>query len=200
MLYFVMHDNVKLTPTLPLCSVQTVGVEPHCVVSFDFDPQGDDEISLKMGEKVTLLERIGDDWFRGKIGTREGIFPNTFVDVIIDLPSAGATPSTAKARYDFAADDADELSFKVSEVEGVNKLECLLLFRTSISINHHKCSVWNFTGTHFLGMRSSYCFACLLCLNTQKAKIKALNTNLNDLDITLVIIVWSRKLLSGLIF
>ncbi|XP_793803.2 SH3 domain-containing protein 19 isoform X1 [Strongylocentrotus purpuratus] len=95
---------------------ETSGVDPHCVVSFDFEPAGEDEIKLKAGEKVTLLERIGEDWLRGKVDSREGIFPRSFVDVIIDLPSAGATPSTAKALHDFDAEDADELNFKADDV------------------------------------------------------------------------------------
>ncbi|XP_071495159.1 uncharacterized protein [Diadema antillarum] len=96
--------------------LQNSGVEPHCVVSFDFDAQNDDEINLKAGEKITLLERIGDDWVRGKIDSREGIFPLSFVDVIIDLPSAGATASEGKALYDFMAEADDELSFKTGDV------------------------------------------------------------------------------------
>lgn len=101
--------------------IGNTGVEPHCVVSFDFEAAGDDEINLKAGEKITLLERIGDDWLRGKVDSREGIFPRSFVDVIIDLPSAGATPSTAKALFDFAAEEGDELSFKSGDVIAITE-------------------------------------------------------------------------------
>nr|XP_054754921.1 SH3 domain-containing protein 19-like [Lytechinus pictus] len=112
----------RTPPGLPQATdIETSGVDPHCVVSFDFEPAGDDEIRLKAGEMVILLERIGDEWLRGKVDSREGIFPRSFVDVVIDLPSAGATPSTAKALHDFDAEDTDELTFKAGDVISITE-------------------------------------------------------------------------------
>ncbi len=35
---------------------------------------------------IILLERIGDQWARGEVEGRVGIFPLDFVEVIEDLP------------------------------------------------------------------------------------------------------------------
>jgi hypothetical protein len=39
------------------------------------------EFCLK-GEKVSILRRIDANWFEGYIGSREGIFPVRYVDII----------------------------------------------------------------------------------------------------------------------
>jgi hypothetical protein len=39
------------------------------------------ELRLK-GEKVSILRRIDANWFEGYIGSREGIFPLRYVDII----------------------------------------------------------------------------------------------------------------------
>lgn len=40
-------------------------------------------MSLNKGELVTLTRRVDDNWFEGKIANRKGIFPVSYVEVII---------------------------------------------------------------------------------------------------------------------
>ena len=49
---------------------------------FDFDGEGSEDLSFKEGDVITLLERIGDQWARGEVDERTGIFPLDFVEVI----------------------------------------------------------------------------------------------------------------------
>ncbi len=37
-------------------------------------------------ELIETLEKVDDDWMKGRIGEREGIFPSSFVKVISDVP------------------------------------------------------------------------------------------------------------------
>ncbi len=37
-------------------------------------------------ELIETLEKVDDDWMKGRIGEREGIFPISFVKVISDIP------------------------------------------------------------------------------------------------------------------
>ncbi len=37
-----------------------------------------------LGEMVTLTRRVDKNWFEGRIGSRKGIFPASYVDVICE--------------------------------------------------------------------------------------------------------------------
>ncbi len=37
-------------------------------------------------ELIETLEKVDDDWMKGRIGEREGMFPISFVKVISDIP------------------------------------------------------------------------------------------------------------------
>ena len=103
-------------PTVPTPS------GPHCVVEFPFEAAGPGELSLSKGEVVELLERVGDNWFKGRLAGIEGIFPTNFVNVVVDLPPGGGAgggvdtptlgPNMAAAVADFDGMEG-ELSFKV---------------------------------------------------------------------------------------
>lgn len=36
------------------------------------------------GEVVTLTRRVDDNWYEGRIGNRKGIFPISYVEVIME--------------------------------------------------------------------------------------------------------------------
>ena len=43
-----------------------------------------DELSLKAGDLIMLKSRVGSDWLRGRtINGKEGIFPKSFVEVVV---------------------------------------------------------------------------------------------------------------------
>jgi mitogen-activated protein kinase kinase kinase 9 len=55
-----------------------------CTAQFDYDAQGEDELSLRRGQVVEILSKdakiSGDEgWWTGKIGDKVGIFPSNFV-------------------------------------------------------------------------------------------------------------------------
>ena len=60
-----------------------------------FSAEGPDELTIAPGETIELLERVGSEWMRGRLGDKEGIFPIQYVEVKVDLPpiGAGGTPS-----------------------------------------------------------------------------------------------------------
>ncbi|CAG8485506.1 4397_t:CDS:2 [Funneliformis mosseae] len=59
-------------------------VEPKAEVMYDYDADGDDEISLIKSEHVTILEKIDEDgWWKGRNEQGQiGIFPSTYVKEI----------------------------------------------------------------------------------------------------------------------
>ncbi|XP_062435800.1 sorbin and SH3 domain-containing protein 1 isoform X5 [Rhea pennata] len=54
------------------------------VAKFNFNGDTQVEMSFRKGERITLIRRVDENWYEGKIsGTnRQGIFPVTYVDVL----------------------------------------------------------------------------------------------------------------------
>ncbi|KFV09835.1 SH3 domain-containing protein 19 [Tauraco erythrolophus] len=99
---------------------------PHAVVLHDFTAEHADDLDLHSGDTVCLLERIDSEWYRGKCGNRTGIFPASFVKVVIDVPEDGnrkKIPCSSRcvkgprcvARFEYIGDQKDELSFSEGE-------------------------------------------------------------------------------------
>jgi hypothetical protein len=51
-------------------------------------------ITTVSGEMVTLTRRVDKNWFEGRIGSRKGIFPASYVDVICE-------PGESRGRISF---------------------------------------------------------------------------------------------------
>merc|ERR1711899_553281 len=51
---------------------------------FNFQAQTPMELSLIKGEIVVLTRRVDANWYEGRIGSRKGIFPATYVDVLLE--------------------------------------------------------------------------------------------------------------------
>uniref|UniRef100_A0A0P4WA05 mitogen-activated protein kinase kinase kinase n=1 Tax=Scylla olivacea TaxID=85551 RepID=A0A0P4WA05_SCYOL len=78
-------------PAPPPQSPQAAAGQPSlCTILYDYEAQGDDELSLRHGEMIEVLSRdvkiSGDEgWWTGKINGKVGIFPSNFVQNIRDL-------------------------------------------------------------------------------------------------------------------
>ena len=56
----------------------------HVVIAkviFDHDAGGDDELSLKEGELVEVLDQEDDGWWKGLLNGKKGLFPSKFVEL-----------------------------------------------------------------------------------------------------------------------
>ncbi|XP_075054940.1 SH3 domain-containing protein 19 isoform X2 [Mixophyes fleayi] len=105
---------------------------PRCVARFEFIGDQKDELSFSEGDTIILREYMNDEWAKGELKGRIGIFPINFVEVLEDLPSK--TPDSrdlqknklsgslaqqsrlsgewCEALYDFTAEAEDDLSFR----------------------------------------------------------------------------------------
>ncbi|XP_062992086.1 SH3 domain-containing protein 19 isoform X2 [Elgaria multicarinata webbii] len=100
---------------------------PQAIVLHDFPAEHTDDLDLYSGETVYLLEKIDDEWYRGKCKNRTGIFPASFVKVIVDVSGENnrkkvnlSSPSIVGprciARFEYIGDQKDELSFSEGEI------------------------------------------------------------------------------------
>ena len=105
---------------------------PRGKVISDFPGDHPEDLPLFTGGFVYLLEKLGDGWYKGILpgGNEEGIFPETFIEVIEALPDKPKeivekpseppvkveTGYTGKAIYDFPGGTDGDLSFNAGDV------------------------------------------------------------------------------------
>ncbi|XP_033615844.1 SH3 domain-containing protein 19 [Fukomys damarensis] len=118
-------------------SSHCVNKEPRCIARFEYIGDQRDELSFSEGEVIVLKEFVNEEWARGELGDRTGIFPLNFVELAEDHPAPGADVFRTKvplktkkedsgsdsqdnslsgewcrALHSFTAETSDDLSFK----------------------------------------------------------------------------------------
>lgn len=127
------------TPELPGHGQPVKGFT--AVASFDYDKDEDNEINLREGEVVTEIEKLDPDWWQGKNSQGEvGLFPSNYVELtdlapgeephVVEVEEARqrtvpTTGPSAKAEYDYTAQEEGELSFPegaiITDIEFVDE-------------------------------------------------------------------------------
>ncbi|KAM4834465.1 SH3 domain-containing protein 19 isoform 2-T3 [Thomomys bottae] len=69
---------------------------PRCVARFEYIGDQKDELSFSEGEIIVLKEYVNEEWAKGEVGDRTGIFPLNFVELVEDFPASGADVSSTK--------------------------------------------------------------------------------------------------------
>ncbi|KNE54147.1 hypothetical protein AMAG_00145 [Allomyces macrogynus ATCC 38327] len=67
-------------------------------VTFDFDGESDQELTLRRGQVVAVLDEIDSGWWIGECNGARGMFPANYTEPITDNP-APAPPSAAVAMH-----------------------------------------------------------------------------------------------------
>ncbi|XP_023579405.1 SH3 domain-containing protein 19 isoform X7 [Octodon degus] len=89
-----------------------VNEDPRCIARFEYIGDQKDELSFSEGEIIFLKEYVNEEWARGELGDRTGIFPLNFVELIEDHPHSGADVLSTKVplktkKEDSASDSQD---------------------------------------------------------------------------------------------
>ncbi|GAA5872489.1 hypothetical protein JCM8547_006929 [Rhodosporidiobolus lusitaniae] len=53
----------------------------YAVALYDFDAGQAEDLGFKEGDRIEVLEVVSDDWYRGSLNGREGIFPASYVQM-----------------------------------------------------------------------------------------------------------------------
>ncbi|KAL6096244.1 cd2ap [Pungitius sinensis] len=72
-----------------------------CKVLFDYQPQNEDELELKIGDVVDVIEEVEEGWWNGNFNGKSGLFPSNFVKELDATREDGDT-------IEGAADETDE--------------------------------------------------------------------------------------------
>ncbi|KAK2856573.1 hypothetical protein Q5P01_005308 [Channa striata] len=51
----------------------------QCKVLFEYQPQNEDELELKLGEIIEITEEVEEGWWSGSLNGKVGLFPSNFV-------------------------------------------------------------------------------------------------------------------------
>ncbi|XP_050429500.1 uncharacterized protein LOC126838814 isoform X3 [Adelges cooleyi] len=86
----IPYDGVRTTPHRPY--------EGQARAKFNFLAQTNMELSLVKGELVVLTRRVDNNWYEGRIGSRKGIFPVSYVTVLVEPGDAPSSSMSASAK------------------------------------------------------------------------------------------------------
>lgn len=72
------------TETYNVQPLLELDVVPYGITLYPFFAQFNNELSFHEGEIVTLCRHIDKDWIEGKIDGKKGIFPKSYVNILVD--------------------------------------------------------------------------------------------------------------------
>ncbi|XP_077135744.1 sorbin and SH3 domain-containing protein 2 isoform X4 [Ranitomeya variabilis] len=82
----------------PPAQIREIG---EAIAKYNFTADTNVELTLRKGDKVTLLKKVDQNWYEGKIpGTsRQGIFPVSYVEIVRKSPSKSPGVSPERLRH-----------------------------------------------------------------------------------------------------
>ncbi|KAM4043208.1 CD2-associated protein isoform 2-T3 [Anomaloglossus baeobatrachus] len=82
-------------PLPPNKSSKKKSKKRQCKVLFDYMPQNEDELELKVGEMLEITEEVEEGWWSGTCSGRSGLFPSNFVKEM-DLSDDGESQESSE--------------------------------------------------------------------------------------------------------
>ena len=67
-----------------------------CTALYSFEKAQEGDLEFQEGDRIEVVEEVGQDWLRGRLAGREGIFPASFVQLHTAEKSACITDTTCK--------------------------------------------------------------------------------------------------------
>ena len=64
---------------------------PRCIARFDYEAVEAEDLGFVAGDVIQLKDYVAEDWLRGELKGKIGVFPLAFVEIIEHLPSSQST-------------------------------------------------------------------------------------------------------------
>ncbi|XP_043247627.1 proline-rich receptor-like protein kinase PERK9 [Amphibalanus amphitrite] len=117
---------VKPPPPPPRPGSSASATEPaRAVALYDFQSSEAGDLSFHADDTIHLVERVNAEWLRGRCGSRQGIFPEAYVQILVPLlgepepePQAAPEPGHGEGAlvlYDFSPQEASDLALTAGE-------------------------------------------------------------------------------------
>lgn len=104
------------------------------IALYDYNANDENELSFKINDVITIIEKNDSGWWQGELNGKIGIFPSTFVK-LEDNSFSSISYKLCQSLYEYSGQDSEELSMKVgeqfsivSEIEGFFIYHINLLF------------------------------------------------------------------------
>ncbi|PAV92251.1 hypothetical protein WR25_09018 [Diploscapter pachys] len=128
--------QTQITPsfTSDFSQLKLRDTSPYARAIYAFKGEYENELSFEADEIISLTRRVDAEWMEGAIGERKGIFPLSYVQIIVDLSDDAATTAKRHSRneedgigyaivkHDFQGRLSDELSMNAGDSVRVLKM------------------------------------------------------------------------------
>ena len=92
----IKEDKTETYNNQPLLELDVV---PYGITLYPFFAQFNNELSFHEGEIVTLCRHIDKDWIEGKIDGKKGIFPKSYVNILVDCEDYSSAVGDTGRKY-----------------------------------------------------------------------------------------------------
>lgn len=86
-------NYVEVVTSIEAAQAAAMQAEGQARAKYSFTAQSSVELSLRKGEFLVLLRRVDENWYEGRIGNRQGIFPFNYVEIIREPSTPLITPA-----------------------------------------------------------------------------------------------------------
>lgn len=108
------------------------GINPYGRAVFSFTAQYANELSFRKGDILHLIRHVDSHWTVGKLGINKGIFPTSYIDIIVDCPykaevafekrsESSSMMKKAIVCFDFEASAPEDVSGKEGDLVLITK-------------------------------------------------------------------------------
>ena len=134
----VNNSNVSLVKKPPVAKRRHTMKQPKknserlgkAVALHDYSTSNPDDLNFTAGTDIDVIDHIGSEWLKGRVGEKEGLFPRNFVSLTPSAKLEKEFRSTTKtlplvtALHDFEAEFENELTFKAGDqLQIVNRVD-----------------------------------------------------------------------------
>jgi len=90
---------------------------------FDYTSSHSGDLNFREGDAIIITNRVNEEWYEGRIGSRDGIFPASFVELVPQKQESPASNEVshrqsyeAVAMFPFQAETSQDLSLQEGDV------------------------------------------------------------------------------------